>query len=153
MDQLGNVSEPFVKKGTLKKEEYLDECITKRLIPFIDKYHNRSDVLFWPDMATIHYSGVVTQALNSNNIEFIPKDHNPPNCPQARPIEKFWAICKKAYSKTSITSKTTKQFTRIWRKVSFSVAEKSAHTLMARVRRVLKDIGTNGPYQPIRHKK
>ena len=49
-------------------------------------------------------------ALNNNNIAFVPKDHNPSNCPQARPIEMFWAICKKAYSKTSITSKTTKQF-------------------------------------------
>ena len=92
-------------------------------------------------------------ALNSNNIAFVPKDLNPSNCPQARPIEKFWASCKKAYSKTSITSKTTKQFIIIWRKDSFSVAEKSAQTLMASVRRVLKDIGTNGPYQPIRHKK
>ena len=92
-------------------------------------------------------------ALNSNNIAFVPKDLNPSNCPQARPIEKFWAICKKAYSKTSITSKIIKQFTRIWIKVSFSVAERSAQTLMAGVRRVLKDIRTNGSYQPIRHKK
>ena len=34
-------------------------------------------------------------ALNSNNIAFVPKDLNPSNCLQARPIEKFWAICKK----------------------------------------------------------
>ena len=67
-------------------------------------------------------------ALNSNNIAFLPKDNNPSNCPQARPIERFWAICKKAYSKTSITSKTTKQFTIIWRKVVF-LSQKRVHRL------------------------
>lgn len=30
--------------------------------------------------------------LNNNQIDFVPKLYNPPNVPQARPIEEFWSI-------------------------------------------------------------
>ncbi|CAF5166545.1 unnamed protein product, partial [Rotaria magnacalcarata] len=30
--------------------------------------------------------------LHEQNIKFVPKQDNPPNVPQARPIEDFWSI-------------------------------------------------------------
>ena len=34
----------------------------------------------------------------NENVKFIPKDINPPNVPQARPIENFWGcLAKKVY--------------------------------------------------------
>ena len=32
--------------------------------------------------------------LMDHDIDLLPKDDNPPNAPQVRPIERFWAILK-----------------------------------------------------------
>ncbi len=34
------------------------------------------------------------EAYATHNIKFVPKDCNPPNVPQLRPIEHFWGILK-----------------------------------------------------------
>ena len=99
IDEFGHVSEPFIKFGTLKAEEYREECLEKRLLPFIRKYHPNSNVLFWPDLATIHYEKNVQNWLRMNDIEYVEKQNNPTNVPNARPIEKFWSICKRMYGK------------------------------------------------------
>jgi hypothetical protein len=39
MDELGNVSEPFISTGTIRMDVYKEECLRKRLLPFIEKYH------------------------------------------------------------------------------------------------------------------
>ena len=43
-------------------------------------------------LATAHYAHATTTLLEDLEIPYIPRDKNPPNCPQLRPIEKFWAI-------------------------------------------------------------
>ena len=60
---------------------YLEQCIKKKLILFITKYHNLQDVLFWPDMATSHYAKIVINYLEQKNIDFVPKCLNTPNVP------------------------------------------------------------------------
>ena len=55
LDSLGNISKPSISTSTMNSERYLKDCVKKRLIPFI----NNRDVLFWPDMATCHYSASV----------------------------------------------------------------------------------------------
>lgn len=69
IDSLGNVSKPYVTNATMNTERYLNECIKKRLVPFIK---NR-DVLFWPDMASCHYSRPVVEYFASKNIDFVEK--------------------------------------------------------------------------------
>lgn len=93
IDSDGNVSEPFISNGTINGAVYLEECIKKRLLPFIHKYHSTEDVLFWPDLATAHYANVVQKFLIDNNIECVKRKDNPPSVPQVRPIERFWALC------------------------------------------------------------
>ena len=69
------------------------------MIPFIKKHHKIDEVVFWPDMASSHYSKIVTSHLKLENVEFVARNENAPNVPHLRPIEKFWAICKQEYKK------------------------------------------------------
>ena len=79
---------------------YLEECLKKRLLPFIEKYHQDSPYIFWPDLASSHYAGVCTEWM-TGKINFVEKGINPPNIPQARPIENFWGdLSQKVYERT-----------------------------------------------------
>ena len=73
---------------------YLDECIKKRLIPFIKAHHSDGKYLFWPDLASAHYAKTVTGFFDEKNINYVKKKDNPPNVPELRPIEDFWGILK-----------------------------------------------------------
>lgn len=76
------------------KEDYDDNCLLA-LKKFIDKYHLNDNIVFWPDLASAHYAKTPLESLDHLGIDFIPKVQNPPNVPQLRPIEKFWANFKK----------------------------------------------------------
>ena len=54
-------SDIYVHKSiqAVNEETYLKECINKRLLPFIAKYHSNGNYLFWPDLAKAHYSNIV----------------------------------------------------------------------------------------------
>lgn len=144
MDEKGNVSSPFITEGTINKNIYLEECLKKRLLPFLKKYHNIDDILFWPDLATCHYANVVQNWLKLNNIDFVKKQENPPNVPQARPIEKYWALCKAEYKRKNQSPKNLNSFRRIWNNISKKVAEKSAQNVMKCIRNKLRTIGYTG---------
>lgn len=146
IDELGNVSVPFISQGTMNSEVYLNECLKKILLPFINKNYNRSEIVYWMDMATCHYTRPVRDWFDSQNIEFIAKDRNAPNCPQARPIEKFWALCKKKYSLRKTRAKNLTSFKRIWKNISKKVADESGANLMKSLRFKLRKIGREGVY-------
>ena len=152
IDEFGNISEPYIKKGTMTSEEYRTECIEKILIPFIKKHHRISDVLFWPDMAPIHYSNSVRQCLESNGVQYVDKKGNAPAVPQARPIEPFWNVCKIEYSKKSKTPKNVKEFEKVWSQITDNVRESVAQTLTEGLRRTLKLIGDKGVMAPFKVK-
>jgi transposase len=48
------------------------------------------------------------QSPHQVGLEFIAKNENAPNVPQARPIEKFWAICKAKYKKNNVKAEDIK---------------------------------------------
>jgi len=144
MDENGNISQPFISEGTINSDVYLKECVKARLLPFIDELHNRDDVIFWPDMATAHYSQKVTSSLKAENVEFIPKSKNAPNVPQARGIEKFWALCKAEYSKRSSPPKSIRGFATVWKNISKKVAEKSGKAVMDSAKEKLIKIAYKG---------
>lgn len=89
----GKVSPSFVTNSTMEAENYLNECLKKRILPLIRKHNN--PVLFWPDLASCHYARSVLNWLDSEDIEFVKKEVNIPNCPELHPIERFWAIIKR----------------------------------------------------------
>ena len=62
------------------------------LAPDHAMHHEQVMDLLWPDLASAHYSNVVKELLNERNVPFVPRQDNPPNVPQARPIETVWAL-------------------------------------------------------------
>ena len=90
-------SDIYVHKSiqAVNQETCLKECINKRLLPFIAKYHSNGNYLFWPDLAKAHYSNIVQQYLTEKNIPFVSRVDNPPNVPQARPIETVWTVLER----------------------------------------------------------
>jgi hypothetical protein len=85
------------KAVAINQETYLEECLVQRLLPFIEKHHDDGNYIFWPDLASSHYAKQVVSWMEEN-VNFVSKDLNPPNVPQARPIEKFWGcLAQKVY--------------------------------------------------------
>ena len=48
------ISSPFFAKRrqAINEKTYLEECIIKRLVPFIDTYHDKDKTLFWRQAIT-----------------------------------------------------------------------------------------------------
>ena len=90
------VSTPyFVPSGlAINKNTYLNECIVKRLIPFIKRFHSDGQYVFWPDLASSHYAKTVIEYFRDKKVNFVEKEDNPPNVAECRPIEDFWVILK-----------------------------------------------------------
>ena len=72
------------------------------------------------------------------------KEENPPNIPHLRPIETFWALCKKAYSKLQETPNSLRKFRFQWKKISTEVAKSSGKALMNKVKEKIKYEMDNG---------
>ena len=144
IDEIGNTSEPFISEGTMNSQVYLEECLKKRLLPFITQHHEKEDILFWPDLATCHYANVVKEFLEAENLDFVERTENPPNVPQARGIEKFWAECKKAYAQRSDQPKNLRGFRQVWRKIASEEAKKSGKDCMDHAYKWLIGIGYKG---------
>ena len=68
-------------KQSIRRNMYLNQCINKRLLLFIDKYHQSGNYLFWPDLASAHYFKSVQERLKEKNVPFVIRKDNPPNVP------------------------------------------------------------------------
>ena len=106
----GKRSAPYFCTGTINAKNYQNECLKKRILPMIQKHRGRQ--IFWPDLASAHYAGSTISFYESNNIEYVPKDMNPPNCPQLRPIERYWALIKVILRKKGQANITLPQLKR-----------------------------------------
>ena len=67
---------------------FVNKCLEKRLLPFIHKYHGSFNYLFWPDLASSHYSKDSLNCMDEY-VNYVDKKSNPPNVAQARPIKTF----------------------------------------------------------------
>ncbi|RNA18016.1 transposase -like protein, partial [Brachionus plicatilis] len=83
--------QPFLCVKFINSSIYIHECSNKRLLPFIHEYHQDLDYVFWSDLASAHYSILSTIWMNEN-VNYMTEDINPPNFPQARPIENIFAF-------------------------------------------------------------
>lgn len=110
--QCGMKTTPFFVKGNLNADIYRKECLQKRILPLIRKH--RGPTLFWPDLAACHYARHVLDWYRGNNVDFVPKTFNPPNCPQIRPIERFWALMKARLRKHTKPTDNVEQFKKDW---------------------------------------
>lgn len=142
--QDGQVSEPYITSGTINKQVYLEECVKKHLVPFINKLKQDHDVIFWPDMASSHYARIVCDYLDEHKIDYVTKERNAPAVPNQRPIERFWALCKRKYKELNKECDTIRKFKNAWMKISKEVAEKSGANLFTHFKHNLYDGGHKG---------
>lgn len=129
--QCGLKSKPYFATGTIKTEVYRDECLQKRLLSFIKKL--RMPTLFWPDLATCHYSKVTRKWYTANKVDIVEKDMNPPNCPEVRSIERYWALMKRYLQKNTNAATSLADFKRKWNKASENMTTKVVQNLMQNI--------------------
>lgn len=127
----GQKTKVFLTDKTMTSEVYKKECLQKRILPFI-RAHDRP-VMFWPDLASCHYSKTVMEWYATNGVSVIPKDLNPPNCPQFRPIEKYWAITKRRLKAKGKLVRNMTQMKNWWNQIAKTVDEKGVRRLMCRI--------------------
>jgi len=141
-------SRPFIirrKSVSMNADHYLNECIKPILTEFLRKYHSDGNYIFWPDLASAHYAKKVINWMNENGINFVPKEDNPPNVPQARPIETFWShISQKIYE----GGWEAKSINQLIRRIHF-IVRRDGHELCKRtfndVKSIVREIGRKGP--------
>lgn len=92
------VSFPYLHRSkiAIRQDTYLNDCIRRRLLPFIATYHHNDEILFWPDLASSHYAQSVQDCLVENNVPYVTRSQNPPNIPQNRPIESLWSVIEQS---------------------------------------------------------
>lgn len=131
--QCGLKSSVFIANSTMTKEIYITECLEKRLLPLI-KSHS-TPVKFWPDLASIHYARATVDWMNHNGIDFVPVSHNPPNCPQFRPIERYWAIVKGILRRTMSRALNATSLKIKWVNAAKKVSKATVQALMGGINR------------------
>lgn len=124
----GDRSRIFVTSGSVNTEIYVKECLQKRLLPFVRKH--KGSTFFWPDLASCHYSKVTIEWYKDNNIIFVPKEANPPNCPELRPIERYWALTKRNLKATKKGAENIKDFRKRWNDAARKVGNTTIKALM-----------------------
>jgi transposase len=132
----GQYSKPYVTTGTINGQIYREECLQKRLLPFLRSH--RGPTLFWPDLASCHYAKQVMEWYEENDVVVVPKEANPPNAPELRPIEKFWAIMKAKVKKSGKMFKTGDDLKKKWEKLCEKEGERLAQGLMSSVKRKVR---------------
>lgn len=127
----GLKSEPFFTTGTINGEVYRNECLKKRLFKLYKQHYHPP--IFWPDLATCHYARETLELLRANSIDFVSKEENPPNCPQLRPIETYWAIVKRFLLKKGDVAENISDFKKIWSQATRKVTSITIKNLMKHV--------------------
>ncbi|XP_055633567.1 uncharacterized protein LOC129773925 [Toxorhynchites rutilus septentrionalis] len=56
------------------------------------KHHSDGKYVCWPDKASSHYAKETLAYLKEKQITYVPKERNPTNLPQCRPIEDFFSF-------------------------------------------------------------
>lgn len=90
-------SKPYfdTSRGAIGAKTYKNECIKKRLVPFIKRYHSDGHYAFWPDLASAHYARSSIDMLEEYKVKYVSKSENPPNVSQSRHFENLWEEWKR----------------------------------------------------------
>lgn len=132
----GLKSSSYFTTGTINGENYRQECIKKRLLPIYRKHTDPP--LFWPDLASAHYASATLEMLRKEKVDFVEKYQNPPNCPELRPIERYWAIIKRHLKKDGREASSVDCFKKIWSAAQRKVTEKVVQNLMGGIKRKVR---------------
>ncbi|CAF2200473.1 unnamed protein product [Rotaria magnacalcarata] len=87
------------------------------------RFHN-GNYLFWPDLASAHYSKSLQERSNEKSVPFVIREDNPPNVPQARPIETVWTLLERKVYENNWEAKNLDVLARIIKKKSKELDQK-----------------------------
>ena len=141
-------SKPYFRRqreGAVNGQVYREECIKKRLIPFIRQHYPEDNYIFWPDLASSHYAKPVIELLEEQRIKVLSKDRNPPNVPQLRPIETFWSHFKSRVFDNGFQPKTIEDLEKRAKKILTTFDQKYCENLMKEVGRKIRVAAERGP--------
>lgn len=132
----GLKSKAFITSLRMNSKLYIEECLEKRLLPFIRAH--KCPVLFWPDLASCHYSQAVLAWCESHKVVILPNHANPPNWPEFRPIEPFWAIVKRSLKKSQGCVKDAKSLEVKWKIHAGKVDRSLVQRMMASIKKKVR---------------
>jgi hypothetical protein len=146
------LSEPFFleRPNSINGEIYRQHCIKDKLMKFINSHQQpRDSIIFWPDLASAHYAKATTDLLTSLSVTFVPREDNPPNLPQCRPIEDFWSLLKSEVYRDGWEAKTIRQLkmriTAKLKTIDFSPVQNDFASMLRNLRCVARE----GPYSTL----
>lgn len=137
----GKKSRAFVTTSTLNADLYTKKCLNDRLLPLINSH--KVPTKFWPDLASIHYARSTMAWYEANNVAVIPKRLNPPNCPELRPIEKYWGIVKRKLNKTGGAANTKAIMYQKWNKSAAEVTSMLVQKMMEGIKKKVREFFRN----------
>ena len=125
-------------KGAVDSKFYIGKCLKPKLLPFIRKHYPDGKYIFWPDLASSHYSKDTQKFMREEEINFVPKDLNPPNVPNLRPIERFWSELKREVYAEGWIPKDEEELhqkvSKVMRKLGPTIGERYMSTVTQNVR-------------------
>ena len=104
----------------------------KRLLPFLRSH--TGNPLFWPDLASCHYSGATLNWHRQHKVGFVEKHCNPPNCPELYTIKRYWAIINGKLRFNVKEAKNIQDFKNKWIRATKKVQPKTMQKLMLSVK-------------------
>ena len=86
----------------------------------------KGKLIFWPDLTQAHHTPQVLCTLEAENIPFVPRNKNPPNVSQVRPIKDIWVIFKQTFYNQNCQAKNLDQ---LFRRIREKIKELNKKTL------------------------
>lgn len=140
------LSKPLITKSGLavNQDIYREQCIRRRLVPFLNLHHSDGNYQFWPDLASSHYAESVMDYMIENGVNFVEKYDNPANLPEVRPIEDFWAILKGQVYKNGWEAKSVPQLIQRIRYCLSTFEQSTIQSLFSSIPRRLDNVRRKG---------
>ena len=134
----------FKKQESMNGQMYREKCLPL-MLKFVDEnYDSRDQVVFWPDLATCHYTKENLDYLESEGIYTVPKNLNPPNAPQIRPIEMFWGALKQKVYDKNWTAKNRDQLIKKIKKCAKEMNSEIYIKMFEKLREKINEANENG---------
>jgi len=134
------ITRPVLTSGrsmAVNSSTYITRCLNPCLVPFLQEKYPNGDYVFWPDKASSHYSAKTISFLESKGVNFVPKDINPTEVPQCRPIEDFFGVLARYVYARNWIAKDTEALKRRIRNCIKKIPEQTVQATSRAVRKRL----------------
>ena len=140
------ISRPVItpSRANVNGAVYREKCIKGELLPFLAQHYPHGGYVFWPDLAASHYARETLELLDRSHVRYVPREKNPPNVPQLRPIEDFWGLMKQRVYKGGWSAKSDEGLKRRIRQALQEIDLEVVHGMMRAVPKRVRAAKRNG---------